>query len=494
MTTTTLTTSAGAPVADDNNSITAGPRGPMTFDNFRVFEKLAHFNRERIPERVVHARGTGAYGTFTLNKSLSAYSIADFLQKEGSQTEVFVRFSTVGGGQDSSDYARDPRGFAVKFYTKQGNFDLVGNNTPVFFLNDPSKFPDFIHSQKKNPRSNLPDPQAVYEYWANHPQSLHQATILMSDRGIPYSYRYMHGFGSHTLSFWNSKGERFWVKWHLKTEQGIKTVRSEDAGSMPAFGAQKDLVDAIDRGDYPKWSVELQILSEEQAKTLSVNPFDLTKVWPYREAPLQKIGVLELNRNVDNYFAETEQSAFAPSNLVPGIGASPDKMLQARLFAYQDAHRYRVGANVNQLPVNAPKCPVHHYQRDGAMAGMCPVTGKMVNQASVPNQDSSANFYPNDRAAQGAPVPDPLVAEPPMPLETDAWVGAFSQDGEDYYSQAGALFRVMDKDQQQQLAENIADGLSQANASVQERMLAQYAKADPHYAALVHAALEVRMA
>ncbi|WOX04942.1 catalase [Microbulbifer pacificus] len=480
---TKLTTSAGAPIADDNNSISAGPRGSLTFDNYRVFEKLAHFNRERIPERVVHARGTGAYGTFRLSKDLSDWTIADFLQKAGTDTEVFVRFSTVGGGQDSSDYARDPRGFAVKFYTKEGNFDLVGNNTPVFFLNDPSKFPDFIHSQKKNPRTNLPDPAASFEYWANHPQSLHQMTILMSDRGIPLSYRHMHGFGSHTLSFWNKKGERYWVKWHLKTLQGIKNVRSEDAADYPAFGAQQDLVESIDQGDYPRWKVQLQILSEAQAQTLSVNPFDLTKVWPHSEAPLMDIGVLELSRNVDNYFAETEQAAFAPSNLVPGIGASPDKMLQARLFAYQDAHRYRVGANVNNIPVNAPKCPVHHYQRDGAFAGMCPVSGK------APNQGSEVNFYPNDRSKLGAPVAVPEVAEPPMPLEQDAWIAPHSQDDEDYYSQAGALFRLMSDDQKQQLVDNIAAGLARANASIQARMLQQFNKADAAYAEMVKIAL-----
>ncbi|WP_428818853.1 catalase [Microbulbifer sp. MCCC 1A16149] len=471
----TLTTSAGAPIADDNNSISAGERGPLTFDNFRMFEKLAHFNRERIPERVVHARGTGAYGTFRLSTDLSDWTIADFLQQAGKDTEVFVRFSTVGGGQDSSDYARDPRGFAIKFYTREGNFDLVGNNTPVFFLNDPSKFPDFIHSQKKNPRTNVPDPAASFEYWANHPQSLHQMTILMSDRGIPLSYRHMHGFGSHTFSFWNKEGERFWVKWHLKTQQGIKNVRSEDAANYPAFGAQQDLVESIDAGDYPKWKVQLQILSEEQARNLSVNPFDLTKVWPHDEAPLVDIGMLELSRNVENYFAETEQAAFAPSNLVPGIGASPDKMLQARLFAYQDAHRYRVGANVNSLPVNAPKCPVSHYQRDGAFAV---------------NQGSEVHFFPNDRINQGAPVPVPSVAEPPMPLERDAWVKPHSQDNQDYYSQAGALFRLMRDDQKQQLVDNIAGGLCQASASVQQRMLVQFGKADARYAEMVKAALD----
>ncbi len=477
MTKNILTTSAGAPIADDNNSISAGPRGSLTFENFRVFEKLAHFNRERIPERVVHARGSGAYGIFTLEKDLSDLTIADFLQDQGKQTDVFVRFSTVGGGQDSSDYARDPRGFAVKFYTSQGNFDLVGNNTPVFFLNDPSKFPDFVHSQKKNPRTNLPDAAAVFEYWANHPQSLHQATILMSDRGIPYSYRHMHGFGSHTLSFWNSDGQRVWVKWHLKTNQGIKTLTNEQAAGLDPAGAQRDLVEAIDRGNYPSWSVELQIMTEEQAREYHINPFDLTKIWPYEDYPLIKVGTLELNRNVDNYFAETEQSAFAPSNLVPGIGASPDKMLQARLFAYQDAHRYRVGANFNQIPVNQPKCPVHNYQRDGAFAGVCPIT-------------SGVNFYPNDRGDQGAPVPDQQFAEPPMPLLDAAWVKAYSQDAEDYYQQAGDLFRVMSEDQKNQLAGNIAGGLVQATDSAQQRMLAQYRKADPDYAARVEQAMQ----
>ncbi|KAF7775061.1 catalase [Pseudoalteromonas citrea] len=480
---TTLTTSAGAPIADDNNSISAGEQGSLTFDNFRLFEKLAHFNRERLPERVVHARGTGAYGTFTLSESLTDHTIAHFLQKAGQQTEVFVRFSTVGGGQDSSDYARDPRGFAVKFYTEQGNFDLVGNNTPVFFLNDPIKFPDFVHSQKKNPQTNLPDPAAMFEFWANHPQSLHQMTILMSDRGIPLSYRHMHGFGSHTLSFWNQAGERFWVKWHLKTQQGIETVHSDDAHKYPAFGAQQDLVAAIEQGDFPRWNVKLQIISEAQAKTLSINPFDLTKIWPHKEVPLIDIGTLELNRNVDNYFAETEQAAFAPSNLVPGIGASPDKMLQARLIAYQDAHRYRVGANVNQIPVNAPKCPVNNYQRDGAFAGVCPFSG------NIKSDKNSVNFYPNDRSNEGAPSPDITVAEPPMPLAQNAWLKPHNQDHEDYYTQAGDLFRLMSAEQQLQVATNIAGGLSAANEHIQQRMLEQFDKADPQYMKAVKAAL-----
>lgn len=481
----TITTSSGAPVPDDNNSISVGPRGPLTFDNHYLFEKLAHFNRERIPERVVHARGTGAYGTFTLSKSLSQHTIASFLQTVGSQTEVFVRFSTVGGGQDSSDYARDPRGFAVKFYTQQGNFDLVGNNTPVFFLNDPIKFPDFIHSQKKDPVTNLPTPANAFEFWANHPQSLHQMTILMSDRGIPASYRHMHGFSSHTLSFWNEAGQRVWIKWHFKSKQGIKTVTGEEAAQLPAFGAQQDLVDAINRGEFPAWAVKLQIMTEAEARDYKINPFDLTKIWPHADFPLIEIGQLELNRNVDNYFAETEQAAFAPSNLVPGIGASPDKMLQARLLAYQDAHRYRVGVNANQLPVNAARCPVNHYQRDGAMAAGCPVTG---HGASASSLKQVPNFYPNDRAGT-SPTPAPQYTPPPLPVLEDAWVGYHDQSEEDYYSQPGALFRLMSADQQQQLCGNIAAGLSQANASIQERMLQQFAKADPGYAAGVQAAL-----
>jgi catalase len=481
---TTLTTSTGSPVSNDNNSISVGALGPLTFDNHYLIEKLAHFNRERIPERVVHARGTAAYGTFTVTKSLKKFTIADFLQNEGQQTEVFLRFSTVGGGQDSSDYARDPRGFAVKFYTKEGNWDMVGNNTPVFFLNDPIKFPDFIHSQKKDARTNLPNPANHYEFWANHPQSLHQMTILMSDRGIPLSYRHLHGFSSHTLSFYNSKGARFWVKWHFKTNQGIKTLTNDEASKMPAHGAQQDLVDAIDRGDFPSWAVQVQIMTEAQAHSYRINPFDLTKVWPYQDYPLIEIGKLVLNKNVHNYFAETEQVAFAPNNFVPGLAASPDKMLQARLFAYQDAHRYRIGANVNQIPVNAGKCPINHYQRDGVFAGMgCSVENNFGTSivSNIAQTLSASNFYPNDRSE--APAPLANVAPPQMPVLEDAWIGYHSQDEEDYYSQAGDLFRIMSVDQKQQLFNNIAIGLRQASKSVQERILLQIAKADPEYAA-----------
>jgi len=480
----TLTTSTGAPVADDNNSISAGEHGSLTFDNHYTFEKLAHFNRERIPERVVHARGTGAYGTFTVTHDLQNYTIADFLQQVGQNTEVFLRFSTVGGGQDSSDYARDPRGFAIKFYTDQGNYDMVGNNTPVFFLRDPIKFPDFIHSQKKNPKTNLPDPAGMYEFWANHPQSLHQMTILMSDRGIPKSYRHMHGFSSHTYSFWNANGERSWFKWHFKSNQGIQTLSNDEAAMQSPSGAQQDLIESINKGEYPSWTAKVQVMSEEQAQHYAINPFDLTKVWPHEDFPLIEVGQLELNRNVENYFAETEQAAFAPSNLVPGIGTSPDKMLQGRLLAYQDAHRYRVGVNANQLPVNAARCPVNHYQRDGAMAGGCP----MHNGNN--NQGSGRNFYPNDDINAGAPMPEPTVAEPPMPILENAWITRYDTGEDDHYSQAGDLFRLMNESQKDQLAGNIADGLVHANSSVQARLLEQFAKADEDYANRVRKAID----
>ena len=472
----TLTTSAGSPIADDNNSITAGERGPLTFDNYQLFEKLAHFNRERIPERVVHARGSGAYGTFKVSKSLAEYTRADFLQIVGQTTDVFLRFSTVGGGQDSSDYARDPRGFAVKFYTQQGNYDIVGNNTPVFFLNDPIMFPDFVHSQKKNPRTNLPDPARMYEFWANHPQSLHQMTILMSERRIPSSWRHINGYGSHTFSFWNHNNERFWIKWHFKTNQGIGCLSADEAAGLPSHGAQQDLVEAIDRGDYPSWTVKIQILSEDDARSFPHNPFDLTKVWPHDLVPLIEVGSLELNRNVDNYFAETEQAAFAPSNFVPGIGPSPDKMLQARLLAYQDAHRYRLGVNHNQLPVNAPVCPMGHYQADGQMAGM-----RQSEQAS------DVNFYPNNQGESAAP--DASTAAPPLALEGSVNVCPHSQDGADYFSQAGDLFRLMNDDQRTDLAGTIAGGLNFADPDVQKKMLEYFFEADPDYAYRVRSAM-----
>ena len=478
----TLTTSSGAPIADDQNSLTAGPRGPVLMQDWQLVEKLAHFNRERIPERVVHAKGTGAYGTFTLKKDLSEYTVADYLNGAYKRSEVFVRFSTVGGESGSADAERDPRGFAVKFYTKEGNHDVVGNNTPVFFLRDPSKFPDFIHTQKRNPVTNCKDPEAVWDFWALNPQAMHQVTILFSDRGVPADYRHMNGYGSHTYSMWNNKGERFWVKWHFKTQQGIKclteTESRETCGHDPDH-AQRDLVAAIQSNNYPRWTVNLQIMPEKEAETYAINPFDLTKVWPHKDYPLIEIGELELNRNVDNYFAETEQSAFAPSNLVPGIGASPDKMLQARLFAYQDAHRYRIGANYNDLPVNYPRASdVENYQRGGAMAGTkCP-----FGHGRISSGIADANYGPNSK---GGPVEKPEYKEPPLKMDASMIERHDHRTGADDYSQAGALFRLMTDDQQQQLANNIAGSLGQASREVQERMFAHFDKCDRQYGRMV---------
>ncbi len=473
----TLTTSAGIPVSDDQNSITAGPRGPVLMQDFALTEKLAHFNRERIPERVVHAKGTGAYGRFTLTNDLSRYTIADFLTGVGTETEVFLRFSTVGGESGSADAERDPRGFALKFYTTQGNHDVVGNNTPVFFLRDPSKFPDFIHTQKRDPVTNLKSPEAVWDFWSLNPAAMHQITILMSDRGVPTSYRHMNGYGSHTYSMWNKSGERFWIKWHFKTAQSVKCLSAEDSqricGEDPDH-AQRDLVTAIETGEYPKWNVKLQIMPERDADTYAINPFDLTKIWPHADYPLVDIGVLELNRNVENYFAETEQSAFSPSNMVPGMGASPDKMLQARLFAYPDAHRYRIGANYNDLPVNYPHATAaNSYQRAGAMAGArCP-----YGHGNTVGGSAAVNYGPNSK--QG-PVQDDSLREPPLQIS-----GAADRydhnEGNDDYAQAGALFRLMSEDQKRQVVSNIAGGLSQCSKPVIERMLPHFDACDPDY-------------
>ena len=482
-----ITTSSGIPVSDDQNAVTAGERGPVLMQDVALIEKLAHFNRERIPERVVHAKGTGAYGTFTLSKDMSDVTIADFLNGKGKQTEVFLRFSTVGGESGSGDAERDPRGFAVKFYTNEGNHDIVGNNTPVFFIRDGHKFPDFIHTQKRDPMTNLKSAEAVWDYWSLNPEAMHQITILMSDRGVPTDYRHMNGYGSHTFSMWNKNGERVWVKFHFKTKQGIECLTEEDSrnviGQDPDH-AQRDLVESIENGDFPQWSVKVQIMPEKDAETYKVNPFDVTKVWNHIDYPLIEIGTLELNRNVENYFAETEQSAFAPSNMVPGIGASPDKMLQARLFAYQDAHRYRIGANFNQVYVNCPHATrAQNYQRAGAMAGV-------VQPGSAQNgvDHAGANYFPNSK---GGPVDGVQIPEPPLSISGDA--SRYDRNaGNDDYTQAGDLFRIMNSDQQQQLANNIAGGLSQCTAEVQERMLPHFDKADSNYGRMVRDAIAVK--
>jgi catalase len=475
-----LTTAAGAPVPDNQNSITAGPRGPVLMQDFHLIEKMAHFNRERIPERVVHAKGAGAYGTFTVAKDISRYSRAKVFSEMGKKTEVFVRFSTVGGEKGSADSERDPRGFAIKFYTEEGNWDLVGNNTPIFFIRDPLKFSDFIHTQKRDPQTNLKSPTMMWDFWSLSPESLHQVTILFSDRGTPKSYRHMHGFGSHTFSLWNSKGERFWVKFHVKTKQGIQDFTREEAirkaGGDPDH-ATRDLFEAIARGDYPRWGFFIQVMPEQAAETYHVNPFDLTKVWPYRDYPLIEVGELVLNRNPENYFAEVEQAAFAPANVVPGIGFSPDKMLQARILSYADAHRHRMGANYQALPVNRPRCPVHHYHRDGHLR----FDG---------NSGASPNYEPN---SFGGPVEDDSYREPPLRIDGNA-DRYDHREGNDDYTQAGNLFRLMTAEQRQRLIGNIVASMQTVPREIQERQVRHFYKADPAYGEGVARGLDLPIA
>lgn len=476
----TLTTASGAPVADNQNSRSAGPRGPLLLDDFHLLEKLAHFNRENIPERRVHAKGSAAYGTFTVSADISRYTSARLFESVGKTTPVFLRFSTVGGERGSADTERDPRGFALRFYTEEGNWDIVGNNTPVFFIRDPLKFPDFIHTQKRLPQSNLKSAQMMWDFWSHSPESLHQVTILFSDRGIPDGYRHMHGFGSHTYSLISTGGERHWVKWHYKTRQGIKTLAPADAarlaGTDPDY-AQRDLFNAIERGEFPKWGVFIQLMTEAQAASHHENPFDVTKTWSQKEYPLIEVGEFELNRNPQNYFAEVEQATFGPSNTVPGVGLSPDRMLQGRVFAYADAHRYRVGTNHQQLPVNAPLSPVHTYQRDGTMA-----IG--TNGGATPNYEP--NSLPN------SPKQAPEYAEPALALSGSADRYDHRLDS-DYFSQAGALFRLMTPVQQALLMSNISGAIKGVSNEVVQRQLQHFFKADPAYGQGIADALGVQL-
>lgn len=431
-----LTTASGRPYHENEDSMSAGPRGPVLIQDSFLFEKLAHFNRERIPERVVHAKGTGAFGKFTVTNDITKYTCASLFSRVGNECRVFIRFSTVGGEKGSADTERDPRGFAVKFYTDEGNWDLVGNNTPVFFIKDAKKFPDFIHTQKRDPHTNLKSPTMMWDFWSLNPESLHQIMILFSDRGTPDGYRHMNGYGSHTFSMYNEKGERVWVKFHFKTQQGNKTLSAAQAedlrGKDPDY-AQRDLVNAIRKGDYPKWTLNIQVMTDEQAKKFRWNPFDVTKVWSHSEYPLIEVGVMELNEIPVNYFADVEQAAFAPSNVVRGIGLSPDKMLQGRLFAYPDAHRYRLGANYEQIPVNRPIVPVHNHERDGYMS----VNG---------NGGDAPNYYPNSYDGIEA---DPKYKSPGMDLHSD-WADFYdrNENDDDHYTQPGQLFRKVMTDRE----------------------------------------------
>jgi catalase len=471
-----LTTSAGAPIADNQNSLTAGRRGPVLLQDWQLIEKLAHQNRERIPERVVHAKGWGAYGTLTVTKDITRYTRAKLFDKVGNKIAMLARFSTVAGEMGAADAERDVRGFALKFYTEEGNWDLVGNNTPVFFIRDPLKFPDFIHTQKRHPKTNLRSNTAAWDFWSLNPESLHQVTILMSDRGLPQTVRHMNGYGSHTFSFWNKAGERFWVKFHFKTQQGHRYWTNEEAAQVVGRtreSTQEDLYGAIERGEFPRWTMYVQAMPEKDAERTPYNPFDLTKVWPHKDYPLIEVGVLELNRNPDNYFAEIEQAAFSPSNVVPGIGFSPDKVLQARIFSYADAHRYRLGTHYEALPVNGPKCPVHHYHKDGAMRFF----------ANNPNPD--AYYEPN---SFGGPAQKPDVAEPPLAIDGNA--DRYNhREGNDDFSQPRALFRLFDAGQRQRLFANIAASMQGVPQTIVERQFALFDKVDPDYGAGVRKAL-----
>ncbi len=477
MSTKKLTTAGGAPVPDNQNVMTAGPRGPVLLQDVWLLEKLAHFDREVIPERRMHAKGSAAYGSFTVTHDITKYTRAKIFSKIGKKTDLFTRFSTVAGERGAADAERDIRGFSVKFYTEEGNWDLVGNNTPVFFLRDPLKFPDLNHAVKRDPRTNMRSAKNNWDFWTLLPEALHQVTIVMSDRGIPASYRHMHGFGSHTFSFINASNERYWVKFHFATQQGIKNLTDEEAAQIVANDResnQRDLYEAIEKKDYPRWTMSVQIMPENDAAKVPYHPFDLTKIWPKKDYPLIEVGVLELNRNPENYHAEVEQAAFNPANVVPGISFSPDKMLQARLFSYGDAQRYRLGVNHSQIPVNAPKCPFHSYHRDGAMR----VDG---------NQGSTIGYEPN---SYGQWQEQPDFSEPPLSIEgaADHWN---HREDDDYYSQPRALFRLMTPAQQQVLFENTARSVGGAPREIQLRHIANCTKADPAYGAGVARALGI---
>ncbi|GAN34931.1 MAG: catalase [Candidatus Brocadia sp. AMX2] len=462
-----LTTNAGAPVPDNQNVMTAGPRGPMLLQDVWFLEKLAHFDREVIPERRMHAKGSGAYGTFTVTHDISRYTKAKIFSQIGKRTDLFTRFSTVAGERGSADAERDIRGFAVKFYTEEGNWDLVGNNTPVFFLRDPLKFPDLNHAVKRDPRTNLRSAHNNWDFWTSLPEALHQITIVMSDRGIPATYRHMHGFGSHTFSLINARGDRHWVKFHLVCQQGIKNLTDEQAGALigkDRDSHQRDLYESIERRDFPRWKLFIQTMTEKEAATCPYNPFDLTKVWFHKDFPLIEVGIMELNRNPENYFAEVEQSAFNPANVAPGIGFSPDKMLQGRLFSYGDAQRYRLGVNHHLIPVNASRCPFHSYHRDGAMR----VDG---------NHGGTLGYEPN---SYGEWKQQQEFAEPPFGLEGSADHWNHRAD-EDYFSQPGMLFRLMSSEQQEALFSNTARALADTPKEIKIRHIGHCLKADPAY-------------
>ena len=475
-----LTTTSGNPIADNQNSLTAGSRGGIMLQDYQLLEKLAHQNRERIPERAVHAKGSAAYGTLEITHDISRYTKANVLQK-GEKTRLFLRFSTVAGEAGAADAERDVRGFAIKFYTKEGNWDLVGNNTPIFFIKDPYKFPDFIHTQKRDPRTHLRSNEAAWDFWSLSPETMHQVTILMSDRGIPASYRHMHGFGSHTYSLINDKNERFWVKFHFKTRQGIKNLTNDEAAQIIAKDResnQRDLFESIEKGDFPSWDFKIQIMTQDQAKSVKFNPFDLTKTWSHKEFPLIDVGVMTLNENPKNYFNEVEQAAFSPSNIVPGISFSPDKMLQARIFSYPDAQRYRIGTHYAQLSVNRPISEINTYVVGGAMNN------------GMYELDDKAYYEPN---SFGGGKEDRSLLEPDINLEGAMQRYDHRAEDQDYYSQPRALFALMNDSQKSQLFSNIAESMASVSEAIKERAIGHFEQISPEYANGVRAALKAKI-
>jgi catalase len=470
----------GAPVVDNLNIQTAGPRGPALLQDLWLIEKLAHFDREVIPERRMHAKGWGAHGNFVVTHDITKYTKAKLFSEVGKETPLFVRFSTVAGERGAADAERDIRGFAVKLYAEEGNWDIVGNNTPVFFFRDPLRFSDLNHAIKRDPRTGLRSADNNWDFWSLLPEALHQVTIVMSDRGIPKSFRHMHGFGSHTFSMINAANERVWVKFHFRSNQGIENLSDEGAAAIVANDREshgRDLYTRIEEGNFPAWTLFIQVMTEEQARHHKHNPFDLTKVWPKGDYPLIEVGKMTLNRNVDNYFAETEQSAFSPANVVPGISFSPDKMLQGRLFSYGDTQRYRLGVNFNHIPVNAPKCPFHSYHRDGAMR-------------TDDNLGGTTSYWPNSKDTWMDH--DPALMEPPLPLDGDAAHYDHRVD-DDHYEQPGNLFRLMSPALQQLLFENTARAMGDAREEVKRRHIDNCSKADPAYGAGVAAALGLKL-
>ncbi len=473
-----LTTMAGAPVPNNQDSLTAGKRGPVLLQDVWLIEKLAQFHREVIPERRMHAKGSGAFGSFTVTNDITPYTKAALFSEIGKKTDVFMRFSTVAGERGAADAERDIRGFAVKFYTEQGNWDLVGNNTPVFFFRDPMKFPDLNHAVKRDPKTNMRSALNNWDFWTKLPEALHQVTIVMSDRGIPKSYRHMHGFGSHTYSMINAENKRVWVKFHFISQQGIENLTDEEAGELigrDRESHQNDLFSSIENKQFPQWKLCIQVMTEEEAKNHPCNPFDLTKVWSKKQYPLIEVGILELNRNPENYFADVEQAAFSPASIVPGISFSPDRMLQARLFAYADAHRYRLGVNHHQIPVNKPRCPMHSFHRDGAMR----VDG---------NYGASTSYEPN---STGEWQEQPEFQEPPLHLEGDADHYDFRQDDDQYFFQVKDLFQLMTPEQQQALFDNTARAMGDIPREIKLRHVKHCSLADPAYGRGVARALGI---